>query len=68
MIRSSNTDLAISVAASAGSVKSVRQNLLGMSLTELEDSVVELGLPKFRARQVWRWVWRHGLKIGRAHV
>jgi 23S rRNA (adenine2503-C2)-methyltransferase len=61
MIRSSNTDLAISVAASAGSVKSVRQNLLGMSLTELEDSVVELGLPKFRARQVWRWVWRHGL-------
>jgi len=23
--------------------------------------MVALGLPKFRARQVWRWVWRHGL-------
>ena len=20
-----------------------------------------LGLPKFRAKQVWRWIWRHGL-------
>jgi 23S rRNA (adenine2503-C2)-methyltransferase len=39
----------------------VRQNLLGMSLAALEDAVTDLGLPKFRARQVWRWVWRHGL-------
>ena len=39
----------------------IRQNLLGPSLVELEARVVSLGLPKFRARQVWRWVWRHGL-------
>ncbi len=39
----------------------VRQNLLGMSLAALEDAVTDLGLPKFRARQVWRWIWRHGL-------
>jgi len=39
----------------------MRQNLLGLSLVELEARLVALGLPKFRARQVWRWVWRHGL-------
>ncbi|MEK9719317.1 MAG: 23S rRNA (adenine(2503)-C(2))-methyltransferase RlmN, partial [Candidatus Puniceispirillum sp.] len=39
----------------------MRQNLLGLSLAELEARLVALGLPKFRARQVWRWVWRHGL-------
>jgi len=39
----------------------MRENLLGLSLAELEARLVSLGLPKFRARQVWRWVWRHGL-------
>ena len=38
-----------------------RQNLLGLSQAELESEIVKLGLPKFRARQIWRWVWRHGL-------
>ena len=32
-----------------------------MSARELEEAVTEAGLPKFRARQLWRWVWRHGL-------
>ena len=36
-------------------------NLLGLALADLEVKMVALGLPKFRARQVWRWVWRHGL-------
>ena len=38
-----------------------RQSLLGLSPAALEDMVVASGLPKFRARQLWRWVWRHGL-------
>ena len=37
------------------------RDLLGMGTTELEAVVVAAGLPKFRARQLWRWVWRHGL-------
>ncbi len=36
-------------------------NLVGLSYSDLEAQVVALGLPKFRARQIWRWVWRHGL-------
>ena len=38
-----------------------RVPLLGLSAAELEQAVVAAGLPKFRARQLWRWVWRHGL-------
>ena len=38
-----------------------RVSLLGLSAAELEQAVVAAGLPKFRARQLWRWVWRHGL-------
>ena len=36
-------------------------NLVGLSFSDLEAQVVALGLPKFRAKQIWRWVWRHGL-------
>jgi len=36
-------------------------NLLGLSQAALETVVTDAGLPKFRARQLWRWVWRHGL-------
>ena len=38
-----------------------RVPLLGLSAAELEQAVAAAGLPKFRARQLWRWVWRHGL-------
>ena len=38
-----------------------RVPLLGLSAVELEQAVAAAGLPKFRARQLWRWVWRHGL-------
>ena len=38
-----------------------RLALLGMEARQLEDAIVGAGLPKFRARQLWRWVWRHGL-------
>ena len=38
-----------------------RLPLLGMALSELEAEVEKMQLPRFRARQLWRWVWRHGL-------
>ena len=37
------------------------RDLLGMGVEELEAAIVAAGLPKFRARQLWRWVWRPGL-------
>ena len=36
-------------------------NLLGLSQAALEAEITALSLPKFRAGQLWRWVWRHGL-------
>ena len=38
-----------------------RVPLLGLSAAELEQAVIAARLPKFHARQLWRWVWRHGL-------
>lgn len=38
-----------------------RLALLGMNLVQLEAEIERLQLPKFRARQLWRWVWRHGV-------
>jgi len=38
-----------------------RKHLLGLSQIELEESITALQLPRFRARQLWRWVWRHGV-------
>ena len=38
-----------------------RVNILGLSRAALEAEVTALGLPKFRAQQLWRWVWRHGV-------
>ena len=38
-----------------------RTPLLGLSQIELEEAITALQLPRFRARQLWRWVWRHGL-------
>ena len=38
-----------------------RTPLLGLSQIELEEALNALQLPRFRARQLWRWVWRHGV-------
>ena len=54
-------DQALNVANAAASTDGARIALLGMDIAELEAAVTEAGLQKFRARQVWRWVWRHGL-------
>jgi 23S rRNA (adenine2503-C2)-methyltransferase len=42
-------------------VSAPRRSLLDLDQAGLEAVIVEAGLPKFRARQLWRWVWRHGL-------
>jgi 23S rRNA (adenine2503-C2)-methyltransferase len=35
-------------------------DLLGLTFNQLEDAIAAEGLPKFRAKQIWSWVWRHG--------
>ena len=37
------------------------QNLTALSLAELTNTVIKHGLPKFRAKQIWSWIWRHGV-------
>ena len=36
-------------------------DILGLDQEALEAAVKAEGLPAFRARQIWRWVWRHGI-------
>src|SRR3982751_343214 len=38
------------------------QDLLALSLAELEDCCVEHGQPRYRAAQVLAWVYRHGVR------
>ena len=54
-------DQALNVSDAAASTDGARIALLGMDIAELEAAVTGAGLQKFRARQLWRWVWRHGL-------
>ena len=51
---------ALNEGAPAASQQVARQSLLGMSFDEVEAAVTALGLPRFRARQLWRRIWRHG--------
>ena len=39
----------------------LRRNLVGLSREELKDTMVEAGLEPFRARQVWQWIYWHGV-------
>ena len=38
-----------------------RINLIGMSKAELAAALAELGEPKFRAEQIWQWVYNRGV-------
>ncbi len=51
---------ALDEGAASASPQVARQSLLGMSFDEVEAAVTALGLPRFRARQLWRRIWRHG--------
>jgi 23S rRNA (adenine2503-C2)-methyltransferase len=37
-----------------------RKNLVGLSREELEAEMLSLGLEKFRAKQVWHWIYNRG--------
>ena len=36
-------------------------DLLGLSAEKMAEAIKAEGLPKFRAQQIWSWVWRHGV-------
>jgi 23S rRNA (adenine2503-C2)-methyltransferase len=38
-----------------------RTSLIGLDRTQLEATLGELGLPAFRARQVWHWLYHRGV-------
>ena len=37
-----------------------RKNLVGLSRDELEAEMLSVGLEKFRARQLWHWIYHRG--------
>jgi len=39
-----------------------RRNLVGLSREELKATLTEAGLEPFRARQVWQWIYWHGVR------
>ena len=39
-----------------------RISLIGMSLPEMQELLVEDNLPKFRAKQLWNWIYHRGVK------
>jgi 23S rRNA (adenine2503-C2)-methyltransferase len=45
-----------------GEVLSGKTNLIGMPFDRLEAFIVSLGLPKFRAKQIWHWIYMRGLR------
>ena len=42
-------------------VQEERVDILGLTQEGLAEAIKDKGLPAFRARQIWRWVWRHGV-------
>ena len=38
-----------------------RRNLIGLSRAELEAALAELGEPRFRAKQLWHWIYHRGV-------
>ena len=36
--------------------------LVGMTFDELKNTMTEQGLPAFRAKQVWHWIYQRGVK------
>jgi len=37
-----------------------KRNLIGLSYEELTEALTTLGLEKFRAKQIWSWIYFHG--------
>ena len=49
-----------SLMAFAGQGSDPRADLIGLSREALEEVLAGLGLPKFRAKQVWKWIYHWG--------
>ncbi len=47
---------------SEDSIINEKKNLIGMSRGELAGALHAVGAEKFRARQVWQWIYAHGVK------
>ena len=43
-------------------VKDKKQNILGKDIAELQDMVLELGMPKFTAKQIAQWVYQKNVR------
>ena len=39
-----------------------KTDLIGLSREEMKDAFTELGLPAFRVKQVWHWIYHHGVR------
>jgi len=39
-----------------------RTSLIGMTFEEMQEAVIASGLPKFRAKQLWNWIYQRGVK------
>ena len=51
----------ISLTTKADTFSSSLIDLTGLDSDDLTKAITDLGLPSFRAKQIWRWVWRHGI-------
>ena len=40
--------------------ENLKLNLVGLTRSELEKVLVDAGLAKFRAKQVWHWIYHKG--------
>jgi 23S rRNA (adenine2503-C2)-methyltransferase len=47
--------------AAAGE-KDGRLDLVGLSRDEMETALAEMGLPRFRLKQLWHWIYHHGVR------
>lgn len=40
----------------------MKENIIGQSREELAEKFAEMGLEKFRLKQIWQWVYYHGVR------
>ena len=48
-------------AAAAAAATDARTNLVGLSREELAAELATIGAPKFRANQLWHWIYHRGV-------
>lgn len=43
-------------------VQTTKKNLIGLSREELAEVLAAAGMPAFRAKQIWHWLYHHGVR------